>query len=143
MMVNQVYYNWCRKEGWQKLCSVIRLEMTKKPDYGYHITQLDKGNGETRPLSVPDGVERIRHEKLLHPLQQWLSPWISSSQHGFLSGRGTMTAWQDIIDHVLNSRNIWEYDMKKFFDSINITYLSLVLLSTGVPSHLVEYMERC
>ena len=54
-----------------------------------------------------------------------------------------MTAWQDIIDHVLNSRNIWEYDMKKFFDSINITYLSLVLLSTGVPSHLVEYMERC
>jgi retron-type reverse transcriptase len=44
---------------------------------------------------------------------------IGEHQHGFVPGRGTMTAWMDILKNVLNSKFIYETDLKGFFDNIS------------------------
>lgn len=68
----------------------------------------------------------------------FLSPYISSSQHGFLPGRGTATAWYQIYSEVLSSDNIFEFDLRKYFDSINLDYLSDMLLKIGMDPKYVE-----
>lgn len=144
ILINQMFPNWARHEKWKRITKIVRREMSAPSTYTYKIVQIPKPNSEeTRPLSVPNDHNRIRHGKILHLLQIWMKPFTSETQHGFTPGRGTMTAWQKILQEVLNSSTIWEYDMKKFFDSINLTYLTRMLRSMGVEEELVMYLDSC
>jgi retron-type reverse transcriptase len=73
-------------------------------------------------------------------LQIWLRPYRHRTQHGFQHGQGTNTAWTQILSQVLDSPNIYEYDLKKYFDSINLTYLRGILLALGLPGRLVHHI---
>lgn len=56
------------------------------------------------------------------------------TQHGFIPGRGTMTAWKQFFERKLyNYKYIMEIDLKKCFDQINHNYLMNRLLEGGVP----------
>jgi len=44
---------------------------------------------------------------------------MNDSQYGFRPGRGTLQAWQKVLGSVIGEDNIYEYDLKGFFDSVN------------------------
>jgi hypothetical protein len=68
------------------------------------------------------------------------------SQHGFRPGRGTLTAWKHILSNVIKAKDIYEFDLKGFFDSINLDYISNELIKDGVPHNIVKlfyYINTC
>jgi retron-type reverse transcriptase len=59
-------------------------------------------------------------------------------QHGFLPGRGVITAWRDIFENVVDKDNIYEYDLKGFFDNVSLKAIEQWLLDIGCPYPIVE-----
>jgi len=53
-----------------------------------------------------------------------------------------MTAWQDLLPQLPKSNYIYEFDLKGFFDSVNLCYLKKILLITGIPAEISEYIIR-
>lgn len=90
------------------------------------------GSQEERPINVPRLSARIHMRMLTDILNVWFEAYNSDSQHGFRSQKGTSTAWNAILSK-LNEPNIYEFDFRKFFDSINLTYLEQTLISQGMP----------
>lgn len=66
-----------------------------------------------------------------------IQPFISTV---FLINRGCSTAWKQIHAEVLSSPNIYEFDLRKYFDSINLDYLTDILLRTQLPHSLVKQL---
>lgn len=78
----------------------------------------------------------------LVPLQGFLK--IKSYQHGFLPHRGTGTAWKEILTKVIPSSNIYEFDLKQFFPSVNVEELQKALIKDGLPNHVLDFLvENC
>jgi retron-type reverse transcriptase len=65
-------------------------------------------------------------------------PELSMNQHGFLPGRGVITAWRDIFTNVVDKDNIYEYDLKGFFDNVSLKAIEQWLLDIGCPYPIVE-----
>ena len=133
--------HWYKSESygdvWKTIRSLKNLDLTQ---YRYHILGIPKSNGETRPLGVPSLAWRVYLHGLNNILVIWMSTWIPKSQHGFYPGRGTMTAWSQIYSEVLKSANIYEFDLRKFFDSVNLDYLQDLLHLIGLPSEVITLL---
>lgn len=71
----------------------------------------------------------------------FILPGISDSQHGFQPGKGTMTAWREIISKVINSPDIYEFDLEKFFDQVNLNTILRRLGKLGAPKTLRGYIK--
>jgi len=103
---------------------------------------IPKGEKGYRPLGVPKPEWRM----LLHMYSNFLTYFLQDSlkgQHGFLPGKGTLTAWQEIFTKGLhNSRYIREWDFKGYFDSIYPSRISELLLDRGVPTDVVDFLEN-
>lgn len=41
-------------------------------------------------------------------------------QHGFRPGRGTKTAWSEVLSKVIKYRYVYEFDLKGFFSNVNV-----------------------
>jgi len=139
---NHVFPNWHRKYKYSVvkniLASLDKLSLNK---YRYKTVMIPKGNGETRPLGVPAPAWRVLLHGLNNVLVVWLSPYTHPSQHGFLPGRGTLTAWSQLLKKT-QARSIHEFDMSKFFDSVNLHYLKKILEISGIPTVIVNYIIK-
>lgn len=80
-----------------------------------------------RPLGVPSLPWRIYLNMQEHPLV--LSAPLNESQHGFRPKRGTLTAWVEMFQKVVDSPNIYEIDLKQCFPSINLLRLEWLLIN--------------
>ena len=60
------------------------------------------------------------------------------SQHGFVPGKGTVSAWQEVLTKVIPVKYIYEVDFKEFYDRINLDNLRDFLLKTGLSRELVH-----
>lgn len=139
--INAVFPNWHRSMPYGKVWKIIQ-SLYQLGEYEYHITEIPKGNGEMRPLGVPSPSWRIYQHGLNNLCLTFLSPLIPENQHGFFPGRGTMTAWQQILEETLTSPNIYEFDLRKFFDSVSLDYLGKLLTVAGIPSNIVTEMLK-
>lgn len=139
LMVHDVYPSWYRKESygtiWNAVQGYRKLDLTH---YDYHEKAIPKPDGTSRYLGVPSPSWRLYLHGLQLLLQIWLSPYSSPDQHGYIIKKGTKTAWIQIQEEVLGSPNIYEFDFKKYFDSINLDYLQELLLGTRIPPALVS-----
>lgn len=144
--MNHVFPHWARD---MKLSSVIRLAIVTRRIASKHYAKLEytrvyipKESGKLRPLGVPSYPWRI----YLHMINQLLVKFLDDrneihpSQHGFRPGRGTLTAWREVLNKVILARDIFEFDLKQFFDKVNLDAISACLLKKGVPVNLVRQL---
>jgi len=95
-----------------------------------------------RPLGVPYPEWRV----VLHMYANFLSFFLKDQfphQHGFLPGRGTLTAWKEIFERKLIEKDyIFEWDFKGFFDNIYVDRITNALKRRGVPENIYLFFQN-
>jgi hypothetical protein len=83
---------------------------------------------------------------LLHQYANFLTYFYKDklpNQHGFLPGRGTLTAWQEIfVKGLYRKKYIREWDFKSFFDSVHNNRITEILLATGTIKSVAYFLEN-
>jgi len=146
MSLNHVYPKWQRNMG---LSSVVRLALEIRriaqmpyAKLDYKRVYIEKANKQWRPLGVPTPTWRV----YLHMLNQLMVNFLDSrnllhdQQHGFRPRRGTLTAWKTVLEKVIVARDIFEFDLKKFFDLVSLDKISSILIRKGIPVNLVRQL---
>lgn len=144
--LNHVFPRWHRN---MRMSSVMRLFNSVRKIANAPYSRLDykrvyipKQNGELRPLGVPKPEWRM----YLHMVNQFLVNYLDSrgylspEQHGFRPNRGTMSAWKVILSEVIHAKDIYEFDLKKFFDSVSLDAVSAKLVEYEVPINIVRQL---
>jgi hypothetical protein len=75
-------------------------------------------------------------------LFQFLYTNFLDSQHGFIKGKGTLTAWRDIFNKVIKARNIYECDLRQFFPSISHAIIEQELVNAGLPRMIIKWIDK-
>lgn len=111
------------------LLDVGKLALDQSAELDYARVYILKEGGKYRPLGVPSPKWRI----YLHMQAQFISflvdPELNDNQHGFRPGRGTMSAWKKILSEVIGEKDIYEFDLKGFFDNIKQDFVWNMLKS--------------
>lgn len=79
------------------------------------------GSDLWRGLGVPSKAWRVYLNMLLHPLVMYVH--IPRNQHGFVPGRGTLTAIKEMLTKTISAKYIYEIDLKACFPSISLPRL--------------------
>lgn len=54
-----------------------------------------------------------------------------------------MTAWKSILENAIKEDNIYEYDLKGFFDNISINFVVVTLKKfLGMPDEMMEARKK-
>jgi len=72
------------------------------------------------------------------PIQLFSKDVMPKNFHGYIANRGTGTAWKQMLNEVVTSRNIFEIDFKQFFPSIRMTLLGEALAKYNFPDTITE-----
>lgn len=139
LMLFETFPGWHRKmdygEIWELIKSFRSLNLQK---YTHYTKAIPKPDGSYRYLGIPSPAWRLYLHGIQRFLQVWLHPFTHPHQHGFTPHKGTGTAWKQIHNEVISSPDVYEYDLKKFFDTINLDYLSNLLKNLQIPTPLVN-----
>lgn len=139
----EVFPGWHKKYSYGKIWNYLRsVRKLNLFHYQYRRHQIPKTNGKMRTLGIPTPAWRIYLRGLQHLLVIWFSPYSHPNQHGFQPSKGTDTAWLQIHREVLKSSNIYEFDLKNYFGSINLTYLDHIMRALGLPRRLSDLITH-
>lgn len=118
---------------WEKL--EIKLE--------YSRVLIPKGTSDVRPLGVPKAKWRILLHMWNNFLTWYITPRLLSTQHGFIPTRGCLTAWKDLFQkRIIESKYIYECDLKQFFPSVDIKSISKQLQEWKIPDSIIVELEQ-
>lgn len=100
--------------------------------------ELDKPDGTKREISSP----KVQARLLIYLWNYFLAIFCKMPEnfHGHRKGKGVPTAWADILRLMDEKAYIWEYDLRKFHDSISQGLILEALLKRGVPKHTALYI---
>jgi hypothetical protein len=153
MAVNHVFPQWQRH---QNLSSVIswcqkakKIHKDLRENYGWQARinfarrYIEKQDGSWRPLGVPTPAWRIALHMWAQLFSIWTHTWMPKSQHGFVSGRGTLTAWREILSKIKEVNHIYEYDLKDCFNKIRLDALSDIMgRELQIPAWIVNKFSQ-
>lgn len=108
----------------------------------YKRTFIPKGEDKVRPLGVPTDAWRIALHMVANMLEIFLKPRLLESQHGFISKRGVLTAWSDVITKVIKAKYIYECDLKQFFPSVHLESCFMNLKRWGVNMNTTNWLRE-
>jgi hypothetical protein len=106
---------------WRK---ITKLCESRSPNLNYKRVWIsDPGKEETytRPLGVPTLEWRIYSRMKLDIIERWYKGrgLLASWQHGGRSGKGTLSCYKEVLPKYLRYKNIYEFDIKGFFNNIS------------------------
>jgi len=124
----------------------FRVEIPKgKPE---EIAEWFKNNpdkawpGKMRPLGVPTAPWRV----VLHMWNGFLTIFLEEElkkfNHAYLPKRGTLTAWIEFLESVRKAPYIYEFDIKGFFNNVDIDSVISKLQERGMPVDQLVDLER-
>jgi len=104
---------------WRNLGGIIQCD---SGDIDFKRVWIDKKPKDfARPLGVPTMEWRIFSWMKMEIIERYLkgagklAPW----QHGGRSGVGVLSCWKELLPRMQSSMNIYEFDIKGFFDNIS------------------------
>lgn len=98
--------------------------------------------GRWRPLGVPQHAWRVVLHMWTNFLVMFLQPYIGERQHGFIPGRGTLSAWRKLVSCMYKYDYVMEIDLANCFGEIQSSAVTRILRENGMPRQLAEYIER-
>jgi len=128
---------WPGKAQWHTVISLMqevnhKLRSGKWMEIEVRRVWIDN---DKRPLGVPTLPDRIIGSMLNSLLEYYLWDTIKYN-HGYQSRKGSGTAWQKILKHLIYYPHIWEYDLDGCFNRISHEALGNILRSLDLPSWL-------
>jgi hypothetical protein len=130
--INHVCKNWEKAIPYYKILrankKVSEIVRTNNWSIVYHRVYIPKKDSY-RPLGVPTLEWRIYLHMINNFIHMYVKDYLLPSQHGFIPGRGTLTAWKDIMTKVLDKPFIYECDLKQFFPSVDVASIGKLLES--------------
>ena len=99
-----------------------------------------------RGIAKLSAVPKLFEELIVKQISFDLNKAISSSQHGFLSGRSTVTNLLEFSNHIFhqfsksNQTDAIYTDFSKAFDVVNHGLLIMKLRMYGLPENLIEWI---
>lgn len=143
--LNKVIPTWYRQSHMRDpiilFKKIKRISKEFSGNVDFRRVYIPKNETDFRPLGVPTPEWRIYLSMLNTILIIWLEPYWHVSQHGYFPRKGTLTVWREIFKKI-NSPDIYEFDLKQFFSSVNIQHLSSILRKRNMPKWWVEYIEN-
>jgi len=143
--IHHVMTNWYKKLPYYTILKASRgvdkILKTFSWNIVYRRVYIPKGETH-RPLGVPSVEWRILLHMLNNFIHIFVQPHLLPSQHGFVPGRGTLTAWKEIFAKVVDSRFIYECDLKQFFPSIKLSKIDEALASLGMPDRTLNWLSN-
>jgi len=124
--INRVFPQWisARLDKVTKIeRSVRKLAQSLATDIDYKRVWIDKKPGDYgRPLGVPTMTWRIYLGMLTNIAEVYAlgKGYYSNCQHGGRPERGVMTCLKAVAEQLKSFDNIYEFDLKGFFDHISI-----------------------
>lgn len=143
--LNHVLKNWHRKLPINQVLHVMKevrkLVKSKETRLKYARVYLQEKD-KLRPLGVPAMSWRIYLHMYNNCIVQWRLCTEGNKQHGYLPGRGLITAWQEITKR-LNAPHIFEADFKGFFNNVTHKGLHKVLTEElGFPISEANWIKE-
>ncbi len=143
---NRVFPGWWFKESWsttwRKLQRIDIMIREWDDNLAYKRVYIPKTADTFRPLGVPSDDWRV----VMHMWNNWLVMFLKDRvnewNHAYQPGQGTQSAWRAVIQKVLKAKNIYEFDLEKFFDNTEINVVTDILQKAGVPMRFVYYLEN-
>lgn len=125
--LQDTYLNWHRDLPYNKVKSAsreyFRIGRMKRIDIDLKRVFIPKTKEKMRPLGVPGLAWRLYFGTVNKFLWLGIKEFIPEEQHGFQPFKGTMTAWRSWFLKFYDKRNIYEFDLTQFFDTIDLTKL--------------------
>ena len=105
--------------------------------------EIPKPNGGTRPLSIPNVLDRFVQQLLLQVMQPVFEPIFSESSHGFRPGRSAHGAIEAAQRHAREGRDwVVDMDITKFFDHVNHDILMTQVSSVVRDKRVLQLIGR-
>jgi len=143
---NKTLKSWWRKYDWKEILIVLR-KLRRKTKYLEPTIIMDrvailKADGvRYRPLGVPHKADRILASMIAILLSRYLPR--DERQHLFVPGKGLHTAWYWILTNLKKYDNIYEYDLKGFFNSIYLEFITHILRSRyKISSWILKWLHH-
>lgn len=123
--LNHSYKQWvsARLTNIIRLCKrVMKYGREQRNELLYKRLWIDKKPQDFgRPLGVPEMADRIYGHMMTRIIEAYLcgTDQYSKNQHGGISGKGVMTFLKELTERFAESRSIFEFDIRGFFDHIS------------------------
>lgn len=102
---------------------------------------IPKPSGGTRPLGIPTARDRVIQTMILQVLQPLIDPFFGSFSHGFRPERSVYSAAAEIKRHLRKCKRAIDFDISKFFDTVDHTILMDMLKQIGLDRQLLRLIE--
>jgi hypothetical protein len=93
-----------------------------------------------RPLGTSPWPWRVYTRGINNLLETFISGSWPDNQHGYKTGRGVHTVWNQVLRKIIHAKFIFEFDFAGFFNTVRIEAVGNTLHRLYVPKYMIAYL---